>query len=154
MGSAITLETGQTPTFVLYAAKDPVGANLDRVQIVKGWIDQDGASHEKIYDVLLSDAGRRTDNGIEPVGDSVDVAKASYTNTIGAETLSGVWTDPDFDQTETAFYYMRVLEIPTPRWTTYALAQHPEASIPDDVPRSQQDRAYTSPIWVQVREDN
>lgn len=138
------------PTFMVHAAKDPIGANLDRVQIVKGWLDASGETHEKIFDVALS-GGRMPgrDGSVVPVGSTVDVDAASYTNAIGAPELAAVWTDPEFDATEHAFYYVRVLEIPTPRWTTYD-AQFFETdldSVPERVPTMIQERAYTSPIW-------
>ena len=146
MGGTLNGPAGAAPAFVVEALKDARGANLDRVQIVKGWM-ADGQSHERIYDVALS--GGRTvgeDGGVARVGDTVDVAKATYTNTIGATELRTVWRDPDFDPGQHAFYYARVLEIPTPRWTTYdAVARGDEPR--DDVPATLQERAFTSPIW-------
>jgi hypothetical protein len=130
------------------AMRDPDGANLDRVQIIKGWLDANGELQERIYDVAVSDGRRIGADGRarEKVGNSVDVATATYTNTIGDAFLMAHWTDPDFDSSEQAFYYVRVLEIPTPRWTTYDAAFY-GIERPDDVPATLQDRAYTSPSW-------
>jgi len=139
---------GKSPTFLVAALKDPIGANLDRIQIVKGWIDGDGNRQERIYDVAVSD-GRSIDaNGRcqTPVGNTVDVATASWTNTIGATELIQTWKDPDFDPDLNAFYYLRVLEIPTPRWTAYDAKYYNVKLDPDD-PGQHQERAYTSPIW-------
>ena len=136
------------PRFMITASKDPAGANLDRVQVVKGWLAADGSLQEKVFDVAWSDA-RVLDSetgSLPPVGSTVNVAKASYTNTIGTENLATVWTDPTFDSSLRAFYYVRVLEIPTPRWTTYD-AQRFNLDLPDDVPVSIQERVYSSPIW-------
>ena len=111
---------GKAPTFLVAALKDPIGANLDRYQIVKGWLDAEGEVHEQVYDVAWSgDREPGADGKLPPVGDTVDVANATWTNTIGAPELIAVWTDPDFDPAQRAFYYGRVLEIPTPRWTAY-----------------------------------
>jgi hypothetical protein len=138
---------GRAPGFLVYALRDPAGANLDRVQIIKGWIDENGKPQEKVYDVAWSD-GRKTDpNGkLPPVGDTVDLSIPSWTNTIGASELGTVWTDPDFDPEEKAFYYARVLEIPTPRWTAYDKVKF-DLDLPEGIPLKQQERAYTSPIW-------
>ncbi len=138
---------GKAPTFLVGATKDPIGANLDRVQIVKGWRDADGGLHERVFHVALSDGrGVAEDGTVPPVGSTVDVASASYTNTIGDTHLAATWTDPDFDPDEHAFYYVRVLEIPTPRWPAYD-ARFFGDEIPDNVPVVTQERAYTSPIW-------
>lgn len=149
MGGDLTkAPKGSAPIFITVAAKDPDGANLDRIQIIKGWLDPEGALHEKIYDVALSD-DRRVDpetGKAPPVGNTVDVGNASYRNSIGAAQLSATWEDPDFDPKERAFYYARVIEIPKPRWTAYD-AKYFELDLPDDVPLTIQDRAYTSPIW-------
>ena len=138
----------QAPAFMLVASKDPRGANLDRIQVIKGWLDRDGSLQEKVYDVAWS--GDRTADPqtgkVGPVGSTVDVATATWRNTIGATDLATVWRDPDFDPRERAFYYARVLEIPRPRWTTYD-AVFFDVELPDDAPRTVQDRAYTSPIW-------
>lgn len=130
------------PTFLIAAMKEADGANLDRIQIVKGWVE-DGEQMERIYDVALS--GDRTD-GSEPVGNTVDVAKASYTNDIGAAKLMATWRDPDFDPAVPALYYARVLQIPTPRWSTYDAATL-GVDVPEGLPTSIQERAWTSPIW-------
>ncbi|MDX1648356.1 MAG: DUF3604 domain-containing protein [Myxococcota bacterium] len=137
------------PTFLVAALKDPVGANLDRVQIVKGWIDADGGLHEEIHDVVWGDAERRRpgpDGSLPPVGDTVDVARATWTNAIGDPDLTAVWRDPDFDPAAAAFYYVRVLEIPTPRWTAYDSARF-GLEMPAEVPMTHQERAWSSPIW-------
>jgi hypothetical protein len=136
-----------TPTFMVYALRDAIGANLDRIQIVKGWLDNDGDTHEKVYDVAWSgDREPGTDGKLPAVGNSVDLASASWTNSIGASGLRTVWTDPDFDPAESAFYYARVLEIPTPPWYAYD-AYRFGIAMPEGAPTSQQERAYTSPIW-------
>jgi hypothetical protein len=136
-----------SPSFMVYALRDPVGANLDRVQIVKGWLDKDGKTHEKIYDVAWSD-GREpgADGKLPPVGNTVDVKNANWTNTIGASELGVVWTDPDFDPAQNAFYYARVIEIPTPRWIVYDAFRF-GVEIPKEAETTHQERAYTSPIW-------
>jgi hypothetical protein len=138
---------GEAPTFMVYALRDPVGANLDRIQIVKGWLDAKGNTHEKVYDVKGS-GDREPDAGgaLPPVGNTVDVAAANWTNTIGAAELGTVWTDPDFDPQQPAFYYARVLEIPTPRWVVYDAFRY-GLEIPEGARTSHQERAYTSPIW-------
>jgi hypothetical protein len=131
----------------VHAAKDPVGANLDRVQIVKGWLEADGNSYERVYEVALSDGRRVGSEGRVPaVGNTVDVATGAWTNSIGAAQLAAVWKDPDFDPSEHAFYYARVIEIPTPRHSLLdAIALGIEH--PPDHPPTIQERAYTSPIW-------
>ena len=139
---------GKAPTFLVAALKDPIGANLDRYQIVKGWMDAKGHLHEKVYDVVWA-GDRKPDpktGKLPPVGDTVDVANATWTNTIGAPELIAVWKDPDFDPAQRAFYYVRVLEIPTPRWTTHDAVRNKLALL-DDVPATIQERAWTSPIW-------
>ena len=147
MGGDLTAAPdGKAPTFMAYAVRDPIGANLDRIQIVKGW--KDGKElKEKVYDVAWSgDREPGGDGKLPPVGDTVDAATASWTNTIGAPELGVIWTDPDFDPEQRAFYYVRVLEIPTPRWSTYDAFRF-GVDIPDGAPVSTQERAYTSPIW-------
>ncbi len=136
-----------SPTFLVAAVRDPIGGNLDRIQIVKGWLDAAGETHEQVYDVAWS-GGREPgpDGKLPAVGNTVDVANATWTNTIGAPELITVWADPDFDPDQAAFYYARVLQIPTPRWTAYE-AQRFEIEMPDEVPMTLQERAYTSPIW-------
>jgi hypothetical protein len=138
---------GKAPTFLVAALKDPIGANLDRYQIVKGWMEADGTLQEEVYDVVWSgDRQPGADGKLPPVGDTVDVANASWTNTIGAPELIAVWTDPDFDPSEPAFYYGRVIEIPTPRWTAYDAKFFGTTPL-DGTRMKVQDRAYTSPIW-------
>ncbi len=136
------------PRFLIHALRDPDGANLDRVQIIKGWIDAEGKSHERVYDVAVSGDREIDSDGRakEPVGSTVDIATATFTNTIGAPALGAYWQDPAFDASQDAFYYVRVLEIPTPRWTTHDAAFF-GVPLPDTVPPTVQDRAYTSPIW-------
>jgi hypothetical protein len=148
MGSDLRAnDTGDEPTFMVYALRDVIGANLDRIQIVKGWLDAKGETHEKVYDVAWS-TGREPDaNGVlPPVGNTVDIAAANWSNTIGASELGTVWTDPDFDPEESAFYYARVLEIPTPRWVVYDAFRF-GIEIPEGAETIHQERAYTSPIW-------
>jgi hypothetical protein len=139
---------GAAPTLVIRALRDPDGANLDRVQVIKGWLDGSGELEERIYDVAVSDGRAIGADGrcTTPVGDTVNVEEASFTNTIGDPMLFAYWRDPDFDPSERAFYYVRVLEISTPNWTTYDAAFF-GVDLPKDVPASQQERAYTSPIW-------
>jgi hypothetical protein len=148
MGGDLTMApSGKAPTFMVIALRDPIGANLDRIQIIKGWMDDDGDLHEKVYDVVWSDDRQPgADGKLPPVGNTVDVEAANWTNTIGASELATVWTDPDFDADESAFYYVRVLEIPTPRWVLYDKVRL-GAHIPDGVELIHQERAYTSPIW-------
>ncbi len=139
---------GAAPTFIVRALRDPEWANLDRVQIIKGWIDTDGTSQERIYDVAVSDGRVIGQDGRarNPVGSTVDIPTATFTNTIGAPLLTAYWRDPDFDPAERAFYYVRVLEIPTPRWTTYDAVRF-GVPLSTAVPPVVQDRAYTSPVW-------
>ena len=150
MGGTLHFEEGQqAPTFLVAALKDPLSGNLDRIQIVKGWLDADGNTHEKIFNVVWGDAHRRIQkrNGKLPaVGNTVDVADASWTNTIGDAELVGLWRDPEFDASQPAVYYARVIEIPTPRWTAYD-AKHYADEAPSGTPMVLQERAYTSPIW-------
>lgn len=139
--------SGKAPTFLVAALKDPIGANLDRYQIVKGWVDAKGELKEKVYDVAWSDARKpNADGKLPPVGNTVDVANANWTNTIGSPELIAVWKDPDFDPKLRAFYYGRVIEIPTPRWTAYD-AKYYGVKLEPGIPMSLQERAYTSPIW-------
>ncbi|MDH5426696.1 MAG: DUF3604 domain-containing protein [Nitrospirota bacterium] len=139
---------GGKPKFMVRALRDPDGANLDRIQIIKGWVDTDGKSHERIFDVAVSGGRKIGEDGRckTPVGDTVDVANASYTNTIGDALLGGYWEDPTFDPKQGAFYYVRVLEIPTPSWIAYDEKIF-AARAPKEALRKQQERAYTSPIW-------
>jgi len=148
MGSDLKAPAGKAPSFMVMASKDPKSGNLDRVQVVKGWLDGRGKQHEKVYDVAWG-GERKPDpktGKLPPVGDTVDAATAQYTNSIGAAELSTVWTDPDFDPAERAFYYVRVIEIPTPRWSTID-AVRLGMPVPKGLPVSIQERAWTSPIW-------
>ncbi len=142
------VQSAKPPTFLVRALRDPDGANLDRVQMVKGWIDAKGVTQERVYDIAVSGSRRIASDGRcrEPVGNTVDVQQATYTNAIGAPLLQAFWSDPDFDPSAKSFYYVRVLEIPTPRWTTYD-AKYFGVKLPEGLPASIQERAYTSPIW-------
>jgi hypothetical protein len=148
MGADLPRRTGnKAPTFMVYALRDPVGANLDRIQIIKGWLDTDGKTHEKVYDVKWSgDRKPGKDGRLPAIGNTVNARAANFTNTIGSPELGTVWTDPDFDPKQKAFYYARVIEIPTPRWSTYDAFRF-DIPIPEGAPVSTQERAYTSPIW-------
>ncbi len=148
MGGDLAPRSGdKAPSFMVYALRDAIGANLDRIQIVKGWLDGDGQTREKVYDVDWSGDREADANGVlPPVGNTVDVANANWTNTIGAAELGTVWTDPDFDPAQPAFYYARVLEIPTPRWVVYDAFRF-GVDIPQGAETIGQERAYTSPIW-------
>ncbi|NOR35149.1 MAG: DUF3604 domain-containing protein [Woeseiaceae bacterium] len=138
---------GKSPTFLVAALKDPYSGNLDRIQIVKGWMNKDGKTEEKVYDVVWSDDRKLgADGKLPPVGNTVNVEQATWENTIGSTELISVWTDPDFDENLSAFYYVRVLEIPTPRWTAYEALRF-GVEMSSDVPMTIQERAYTSPIW-------
>jgi hypothetical protein len=138
---------GKVPNFMIRAQRDPDGANLDRVQVIKGWLDAAGKTHEQVYDVAWSGNRKAGKDGKLPaVGNTVNIKDASYTNAIGAPYLTAHWKDPAFDARQRAFYYVRVLEIPTPRWTTFD-AKVFGVKLPTDVPASIQERAYTSPIW-------
>lgn len=129
------------------ALKDPIGANLDRIQMVKGWLDANGETQEQVYDVVWSnDRTVGADGKLPPVGSTVDVERAEWSNTIGAVELTTTWVDPDFDPTQKAFYYARVLEIPTPRWTDYDQVKF-GVDMAEEVPMVLQERCYTSPIW-------
>jgi len=139
---------GKSPTFLVAAMKDPLSGNLDRIQIIKGWLGSDGKAKERVYDVAVSD-GRTIDADGRcrtPVGNTVDVARAMWTNTIGDPELIAVWQDPEFEPDERAFYYARVIEIPTPRWTAYDAVRF-GVKIPEGAATTTQERAYTSPIW-------
>jgi hypothetical protein len=151
MGSDLTPppDGATAPSFLMAALKDPLSGNLDRIQVVKGWLDSAGERHEHVYDVVWSDPHRRdadSDGNVSPVGNTVNVQMATWNNSIGAPELIGVWTDPDFDASQPAVYYVRVLEIPTPRWTAYE-QQRFGITLPDGVEMTTQERAYTSPIW-------
>jgi hypothetical protein len=138
---------GKSPSFIVAALRDPIGANLDRIQIIKGWLDAQGAVQEKVYDVVWSgDRKPGADGKLPSVGSTVDVENANWTNTIGAPELISVWKDPDFDPSLSAFYYVRVLEIPTPRWTSYDMKRFGIKLLPG-TRTTVNERAYTSPIW-------
>jgi len=135
------------PSFTVWAMKGPDDANLDRIQIVKGWVDAKGEPQDRVFDVAWSgDRKPGKDGKVPAVGNTVDVTKATYSNTIGSAELMGTWTDPEFDPKQHALYYVRVLQIPTPRWSTYDAVR---AGLPllEDVPATVQERAWTSPIW-------
>jgi hypothetical protein len=139
--------SGKRATFLVAAMKDPYSGNLDRIQIVKGWMDKAGNTQEKVYDVAWSGDRKPGANGkLPPVGNTVDVANVTWSNSIGSPDLIAVWEDPDFDAAESAFYYARVIEIPTPRWTAYEAKRY-GITMPPEVPMITQERAYTSPIW-------
>jgi hypothetical protein len=139
---------GKAPTFMIRTLRDPDNANLDRIQVIKGWLGANGETQERIYDVAVSDGRKIGPDGRckTPVGSTVNVADASYTNTIGDPMLTAFWKDPDFDAKQRAFYYVRVIEIPKPRWTAYD-AKFFGIKMPKEVTMTVQDRAYTSPIW-------
>jgi len=146
-GDLKAAKKGQAPTLVVLAMKEADGANLDRIQIIKGWIDKEGNQQHKIYNVALSDDRKAGPDGKFPaVGNTVNEKNATYTNTIGDTELKATWKDPDFDASLPALYYARVIEIPTPRWSTYDAARN-NLKRPDDVPVSIQERAWTSPVW-------
>ena len=137
----------EAPTFMVFALRDVIGGNLDRIQVIKGWLDSKGKTHEKVYNVVWSDDRELAPDGSLPaVGNTVDVERASWTNSIGAAELATVWTDPDFDPAQSAFYYARILEIPTPVWYLYDQRKY-GTEIPKEAPTSHQERAYSSPIW-------
>jgi len=150
MGGDLTkqINSPKSPSFIVSAMKDPEGANLDRIQIVKGWINKDGSRSEKVFNVAWSDNRTMNDNtgDIPDLASTVNAATATYTNTVGSADLSALWTDPSFDASSPAVYYVRVLEIETPRWTTYDAARF-GVELPKDVPITIKERAYTSPIW-------
>ena len=143
---------GKAPAFMVSALKDPDWGNLDRVQIIKGWLDTEGNTHEKVYDIAVSDNRTIDSNGrcMTPVGNTVNINEATYKNTIGATSLVTFWKDPNFDPKQRAFYYVRVLEIPTPTWLAYDQVKY-KTKAPDDAVLVQQERAYTSPIWYTPR---
>jgi len=145
-GDLKAASAGKAPVFLIAAMKDPEGANLDRVQVIKGWVDAAGKTHEKIYDVLWSDNRKAANGKLPPVGNTVDLTTAKYTNSIGAAELRGVFKDPEFDAAQRGFYYARVIEIPTPRWTLYDALRY-GVKMDKEVPMVIQERAVTSPIW-------
>jgi hypothetical protein len=149
MGGSLRVkpEKAKAPSFMVYALRDPEGANLDRIQIVKGWLEDGGETKEQVYNIAWSDNRKPGRDGKLPaVGNTVDVENANWTNSIGAAELGTVWTDPDFDPGQKAFYYARVIEIPTPRWSTYEAFRF-GIDLPKGAPTSTQERAYSSPIW-------
>ncbi len=154
MGGDLPARSGKgAPTLMINVVKDPLGANLDRVQVVKGWVDKTGVTHEHVYNAAWSDPQKRrldTKGKLPPVGDTVDIAKATFANTIGAPQLSTVWKDPDFKASERAFYYIRVLEIPTPRWPAFDALRY-GAKIPAGARLKDQQRGYSSPIWYEPK---
>lgn len=148
-GDLTTPDNGaKAPSFLVAALKDSFSGNLDRIQIIKGWLDKAGKPQEKVYNVVWSgDRKLDKDGNLPSIGNTVDVANATWTNTIGSSELIAVWQDPDFDPSFKAFYYARVIEIPTPRWTAYDKAYFADAKFSDEVPMTVTERAYTSPIW-------
>jgi hypothetical protein len=149
-GDLVAAPANKVPKIMVRAVRDPDGANLDRIQIIKGWADKYGKTHEKIYDVAVSDDRKPNSDGkYPPVGNTVNIDDLSYSNSIGDPTMGAYWTDPDFDPSLRAFYYVRVLEIPTPTWLAYDLkvfgGKMPEGAKSSDLVL--QERAYTSPIW-------
>ena len=138
--------TSDAPRFLITAMKDPDGANLDRIQVIKGWVDVAGNKAEKVYNVAASDGRKIRRNKVKAVGNTVDIENATWRNSIGDDSLAVVWQDPDFNPQQRAFYYVRVLEIPTPRWTTVDAQVFGDA-LPEAAPAFGQERAYTSPIW-------
>ena len=137
----------KNPTFLVWATKDPDGAHLDRIQMIKTWIDADGQTHERIFDIAWEEGRKKNEDGtLAPVGNTVNVPDASYTNTIGSVELKALWQDPEFNAEQSAQYFMRVLEIPTPRWSTYD-AKALGIEIPDNLDATIQERAWSSPIW-------
>ena len=147
-GDLSAAPAGKSPAFLVYALRDPEGPNLDRIQIIKGWLDTDGTAQERIFDIAVSDGREIGPDGrcATPVGNTVDVANASYTNSIGDAMLTAFWQDPTFDPAERAVYYVRVIQIPSPRWTAYDQKRFGIKMDPE-VPMIEIDRAYTSPIW-------
>lgn len=147
-GSLAPAKAGARPSFIISALKDPIGANLDRVQVVKGWVDKAGATHEKIFDVIWSDMAKRRVTGgkVPAVGDTVDLTTATYRNDIGAAALATVWNDPEFNPGLRAFYYLRVLEIPTPTWPAFDAVRF-KIKLGPEVKAKAQERAYSSPVW-------
>ena len=148
-GDLYRASEGKAPTFLVGALKDPLSGNLDRIQIVKGWLDKNGTTHEKVFNVAWGDSDKRAldkEGKLPSVGNTVDVANATWSNTIGDPELITVWQDPEFDPDLPAFYYARVIEIPTPRWTAYD-AKRFGVKMPEEAPMTTQERAYTTPIW-------
>lgn len=150
MGGELSREAGSgAPRFLVHALKDPDGANLDRVQVVKGWLNDDGSTEEKIYNIALSDDRKvNPETGKAPdLRSTVDIENATYNNSVGAVSFNTYWQDPNFDPTQRAFYYVRVIEIPTPRWTAYDARYFGLKDVPEEVPMVTRERVYSSPIW-------
>ena len=152
MGSELlNANSESSPSFIISARKDAEGANLDRIQVIKGWLDDNEKIHEKIYDVSWGENRSLDSNGqLLPIENTVDTLTASYTNQFGSISLQKIWTDPDFNPDHSSFYYLRVLEIPTPRWSTYDAVEL-GVNLPKDVAHTIQERAWSSPIWYKVR---
>jgi hypothetical protein len=147
MGGDLNNAGSKSPTFMVHTLMDPLNGSLDRIQIVKGWANADGTLGEKVYDVVWSGDRKMDNNGKVPsVGNSVNLEDGTWDNSIGATELKAVWSDPDFDAALEAFYYVRVLEIPTPRWTLFDKIQY-GAELSAEIPLTQTERGYTSPIW-------
>jgi hypothetical protein len=147
MGGDLKNGKDKSPSFMVAAMMDPNGGSLDRIQIVKGWLNQDGSLDEKVYDVVWSgDRKQGSDGKLPSVGNSVNVKDGTWDNAIGEAELKAIWTDPDFDADLEAFYYVRVIEIPTPRWTLYDMLKF-GSELPEEIPLFNTERAYTSPIW-------
>jgi len=151
-GDLVKQKSNKAPTFMIYAMRDPKSAYLDRIQVIKGWLDTSGKLHERVYDVAVSDGRKIDKNGRtkKAVGNTVDLNTATWTNSIGDAQLSTVWTDPDFDKNESSFYYTRIIEIPTPRWVLYDKVRL-GANIPKEAELVGQERAYSSPIWYSAK---
>ena len=147
MGGDLAAPSSDAPSFMVYAVMDPESGSLDRVQVVKGWVNVDGSLGEKVYDVAWSGDRKMDEIGKVPsVGNTVNLEDGTWSNDIGAVELSKVWKDPNFDASQEAFYYVRVIEIPTPRWTLYDKLRY-EAELGPEIPLTTTERAYSSPIW-------
>ena len=151
MGGTLKGPAKEAPSFTVWAVKEPDGANIDRIQVVKGWVDAKGEPHDQVFDVVWSGKRTRDARGkVPPVGNTVDLTKATYTNTIGSTELMGTWTDKNFDPKQPALYYVRVLLIPTPRWSTYDAVRAGLPLLADEA-STVQERAWSSPIWYTPR---
>ncbi len=150
-GDLAPVTSGKSPGLMIWATRGPHSGNLDRIQVIKGWVDANGDTQEKIYNAVWAGKDRfSADGSLKPIKSTVIVSRAKYTNTVGEPELRTLWTDPDFDPDLPAFYYLRVLEINTPRWSTYD-AKALEIAPPEDFPAIIQERAWTSPIWYQPK---
>jgi hypothetical protein len=155
MGGDINNAGDKSPTFITYALMDPEGGSLDRVQIVKGWANADGTLAEQVYDVIWSGDRKVNAKGKVPaVSNTVNLDDATWDNSVGSTELKAVWTDPNFDAELEAFYYLRVIEIPTPRWTLYDKLRYDIKDMSEEVPLTAQQRGYTSPIWYSPRAES